>query len=70
METAWRTSFRPTTHYDLIQEYYLGKIAIIPYLYDGEHTDMPQVYNAIKGKTETHDQEGRILDKCAVLATD
>lgn len=50
-------------YYPLIQEYYLGKIAIIPYLYDGVPTDMPQVYNAIKGKTETHDQDGRLIDK-------
>ncbi len=54
-------------YYPLIYEYYLGRVAIIPYFYRGEPADMPLVYDALKGTTETYDAHGKQHDKSTGL---
>jgi len=49
-------------YYSMIRDYYIGKVAIIPYMYGGSAEDMADVYSALKGTTQTYDVNGKQLD--------
>jgi hypothetical protein len=49
-------------YYPMIRDYYIGKVAIIPYMYGGPAEDMADVYSALKGTTQTYDVNGKQID--------
>jgi len=49
-------------YYPLIQRYYMGRVAFMTYTYHGEPDNLPDVYRALKGTTQTFTTSGDQID--------
>ena len=50
-------------YFPLIMERYLGKVAFLPYTFQGDAKELPKLYDAMKGSAETFNTEGRIVSQ-------